>query len=484
MLALPFVRFGPTRTAGELPDKPIVGLDGEKVVSFECCVIEPTGLLKLLSLGVRRTAIAALTVSVVGRGIFTFARSRNMIWLSALTFSPFGEAVLSTGIYTVALRKLTPPSLRPLAFAVQYASFNFSGALCDVAIDALRLQDDREILGARFSGLRTFVLTTWLAVWAALLLVIFYVRDVTVVDPSDPESDTDGLSLPSSDIFGVPLQQMPPPPPPRGARRCRWCCTGGMMGAQLDRALRWRQQSLHRYRLVHTPLRSVGVTAELREVWGAHGAVTATIMALRHARRGAAAVLRLRSLWRVICFSLCTFFVSKQWGDTATMLIPFLERHYGEDVPAYTIHSINLWGCLLLPPLVGAVSGAAETFSVILPGMWLMAVSPVWVTIWPTVFGSVMWLIFLTLGEVAWSPRHSAWAASVAPVGREGIFVAVASIKSLLISWPSNYVNGYMNQEWNPNCRQCRDNMGRTEQLRDYISSNGMVAQSCSVAQC
>jgi hypothetical protein len=28
MLALPYVRFGPTRVAGELPDKPIVGLDG------------------------------------------------------------------------------------------------------------------------------------------------------------------------------------------------------------------------------------------------------------------------------------------------------------------------------------------------------------------------------------------------------------------------------------------------------------------------
>eukprot|EP01046_Picozoa_sp_COSAG06_P098756 COSAG06_NODE_44853_length_359_cov_52.403846_1_plen_28_part_10 len=28
----------------------------------------------------------------------------------------------------MALKKLTPPRLRPLAFAVQYASFNFSGA--------------------------------------------------------------------------------------------------------------------------------------------------------------------------------------------------------------------------------------------------------------------------------------------------------------------------------------------------------------------
>ena len=46
------------------------------------------------------------------------------------------------------------------------------------------------------------------------------------------------------------------------------------------------------------------------------------------------------------------------------MLIPFLERYYGEDTPAYTIHSLNLWGCLIFPPIVGAITGKYETFVV------------------------------------------------------------------------------------------------------------------------
>jgi hypothetical protein len=37
--------------------------------------------------------------------------------------------------------------------------------------------------------------------------------------------------------------------------------------------------------------------------------------------------------------------------------------------------------------------------------------------------GALLWLTVMTVGEVAWSPRQSAWAASVAPVGREGVFV-------------------------------------------------------------
>ena len=156
------------------------------------------------------------------------------------------------------------------------------------------------------------------------------------------------------------------------------------------------------------------------------------------------------------------------------MLIPFLERHFGEATPVYLVHSINLWGCLLLPPVVGAMTGHRETFSIILPGMWLMAVSPLWLVVLPNIGGSIGWLVTLTLGDVAWSPRHSAWAASMAPTGREGVFVAVASIKSLLISWPSQLFNGYVNERWNPNCKGCRDSAGHfCDTLSPVLNSTG-----------
>jgi hypothetical protein len=127
----------------------------------------------------------------------------------------------------------------------------------------------------------------------------------------------------------------------RTRRRCRRICCWGGVCTRLDRGWQWRQRSLHRYRLVRTPLRGGGAVAEeLRGVWRARGGGVpgcarglgaAARLLIDHGARGAAGVLRLRALWRVICFSLCSFFVSKQWGDTETMLIPFLERHFGED---------------------------------------------------------------------------------------------------------------------------------------------------------
>jgi hypothetical protein len=41
-----------------------------------------------------------------------------------------------------------------------------------------------------------------------------------------------------------------------------------------------------------------------------------------------------------------------------------------------------------------------------------------------------LWVLLMTLGEVVWSPRSASYAASMAPVGREGIFL-------MMSSWPT-----------------------------------------------
>lgn len=65
-------------------------------------------------------------------------------------------------------------------------------------------------------------------------------------------------------------------------------------------------------------------------------------------------IFKLRSLWMVICFSLSVFFVSKQWGDMDSMLIPFLERYYGEDTPAVSTLRLKFSGKIdLNRPCVG-----------------------------------------------------------------------------------------------------------------------------------
>ena len=100
-----------------------------------------------------------------------------------------------------------------------------------------------------------------------------------------------------------------------------------------------------------------------------------------------------------------------------------------------------------------------------MPGVWIMAASPIFLVLSPTVVGSILWQIFLTLGEVIWSPRQYPYVLALAPAGREGVFLALASVKSLLITFPSTWFNGWVNQAFNPNCMapftgNCRDPSG------------------------
>ena len=110
----------------------------------------------------------------------------------------------------------------------------------------------------------------------------------------------------------------------------------------------------------------------------------------------------------------------------------YLERQYGEDVPIYRIHSINTWVCMLGPSLAAALTSHLEAWQVMLPGLWVMALSPLPLVLAPGVSAAVAWVVLMSIGEVVWSPRQSAWVASLAPDGREGVFLALLSLKSLV----------------------------------------------------
>ena len=161
------------------------------------------------------------------------------------------------------------------------------------------------------------------------------------------------------------------------------------------------------------------------------------------------------------------------------LLPPFLERQFGEGGGIFLVHSTGMWGCFLLPPLVAAFTSDAEAFRIIVPGVWIMATSPIAMIVSPTAPGAVVWAAWLTVGEVLWSPRQQAWAVSLAPPGREGLFLALASLKDLFLAWPSTVLVGWrdsvsyptpsprltlphrLNREFNPNCPSCRDSVGR-----------------------
>jgi hypothetical protein len=114
--------------------------------------------------GVRRVSMVALSVALVGRTLLAFGRTKFTLYLAMFLFSPCGDALLSVGLYRVALKKLTTPNTRPLAFAISYATSNLAGALADISVDKMRsevkdLEMDGAVLGGVYTPMRQFIVS-------------------------------------------------------------------------------------------------------------------------------------------------------------------------------------------------------------------------------------------------------------------------------------------------------------------------------------
>ena len=112
------------------------------------------------------------------------------------------------------------------------------------------------------------------------------------------------------------------------------------------------------------------------------------------------------------------------------------------------------------PSIAAGLTSHLDAFSVMLPGLWCQALSPLFLAYYPSAESAIIWVALLSVGEVIWSPRQSAWVANLAPDGREGVFLALLSLKSLVTALPSTALNGWLNSAFQPNCIACRDDIG------------------------
>mmetsp|Transcript_9528 Transcript_9528/g.14631 ORF Transcript_9528/g.14631 Transcript_9528/m.14631 type:complete len:640 (+) Transcript_9528:155-2074(+) len=422
----------------------ILGIKG-----FLDCVFGLAGSILVDLLGVRQTALVSLSIAIVGRSLLAFGRTTGMLYASLFLFSPVGDALLATGLYRVALKKLTTPQTRPLAFSLAYAMNNLSGAIADVIIDKMRKQSDLVIPSAWwswgsnvaqpmnessstmvFTPTRLFVVFTLVVGILTFLIAFFWLKNVTVIDINDPE---DQETVPVDAIDAVPMMN-------------------GFPFRYFQRNS-GTTSSTSQYKMFVTRSASTHIMTEHTSRLGSF------VGSMRWTFRQSKELLTMHNTWRMIVFGFATFCITMQWSASELVLPPFLERHFGEAAPIYMVQSINLWGCLILPPIVGLVSATFEDFSVILPGLWVMALSPIAVYMFPTVGGACLWLVCMTMGEAVWSPRVTSWTASLAPTGKEGLFFAIGSSRAML-GPVSDYFLGLMNHYFMPNCETCRDDYG------------------------
>ena len=113
---LRFVQYNLLTDEYDLTDVEAGNLLGIK--SLVGCLSGFVGSVLTDAIGVRVTAIGAISLALIGRGLLVLGRSQASLYLAFAFFSPLGDALLSNGLYRVALKKLTTPANRALVFSI------------------------------------------------------------------------------------------------------------------------------------------------------------------------------------------------------------------------------------------------------------------------------------------------------------------------------------------------------------------------------
>ncbi|KAL7533895.1 hypothetical protein ACHAXR_005511 [Thalassiosira sp. AJA248-18] len=413
-----------------------------------------SGSILVDMVGVRRVSLVALSVALVGRALLAFGRSKEILYVALFLFSPCGDTLLSVGLYRVALKKLSTPLTRPLAFGLSYAVSNMSGACVAVVVDTMRKKMDDihvdnvgksgyfiSVVGGVYTPVRQFIVVTWVVSFLTFLVAYFFLEDWTVLDPDDLDEeyrnveqsgksikkinsddivdDGDGddcsisenncnnnchsysnATLPLGLTSAEPMMQCFPTnkyyqrtqqQPMQEAED-----GGGGDDDDDDEKFNLKRRRLPQYKMHRTKYITMN-----KQDKGEKNCFSPCA--------GFIFILQNRNTWKVLVFSVVSVPVVLQWTASEISLPPFLERRFGEAIPIYTIQSIHMVGCLIFPPFAQALTSALEDFQVVMPGLWIMAISPIFVAMLPNVLGACIWQIVMTVGQVLWSPRQDSW---------------------------------------------------------------------------
>lgn len=330
--------------------------------------------------GVRRVSLIALSVALIGRSLLAFGRTKAALYPALFVFSPCGDALLSTGLYSVALKKLTTPLTRPLAFAISYATFNLAGAFADIILDKMRAHvSDYDGLWGVYTPMRQFVVLTWLVLVLTFVIAYFHLEDLSVVDPDDNNSDccenhvrddNDDNAEETSGIFNhtttVPTDAVPATPLIELQVLKRWFPNEKMFHSEdeCESPVLGNSFGVQSTATTRLPNYKVYKTKHAEGFSSPRGSIHDFCLQVL-------SILRLKNTWIVILFGFLTMTVGMNWTASEIVLPAFLERRFGETIPIYTIQSINLIMCLIFPPLMASLTADREVFQVIMPGLWL-----------------------------------------------------------------------------------------------------------------
>lgn len=139
------------------------------------------------------------------------------------------------------------------------------------------------------------------------------------------------------------------------------------------------------------------------------------------------AVLREPAFWRLTVFTVLLVGVRLVFRHLDATMPKYLVRQFGPNAPFGLVYAINPFLIIFLVPIVGLVTRKVDSFSMIVSGSFVSALSPFWLCLEQSYLTIVLLMITLSLGEAVYSPRVYEYTMEVSAHGAEGLYSSLST---------------------------------------------------------
>ncbi len=348
------------------------------------------------ALGLRRTLVVGVSISVITRLIMVWTPSPGVALGCGLFPLAIGEA-LCTPVLIAALRRYSTASQRSVAFSLYYALMNFGFMFAYFIFDGVResiLTHGRITLPlatAELSDYRTLLLVS-MCMESLMLPLILLLRRGAVMTEQGLQMTPEVMEYPDAGI--------------------------------------WQS-------LLFTVRDAAHVTA-----------------------RRFAGLVKSAGFYRLLVFLLMIGFLKVVFNVMDYILPPFVLQSLGPDARVGRFNAINGILILVLAPAIGLMTQKFTAYSMVILGGFITAFSFVFLIMPPDAFqglaaswvgdfighgymelkGSVhpyyvmiaFWQIVFSIGEAFYSPRVYEYASSIAPAGQEASYASLSYVPLLI----------------------------------------------------
>ena len=166
--------------------------------------------------------------------------------------------------------------------------------------------------------------------------------------------------------------------------------------------------------------------------------------------------LRKGVFWRYMVLGVFLTNIKMIWRHLDATLPKYMIRKFGASVPYGSIISIEPASIVISTPIVGFFAENLESLPMVMLGVSIASLSPIFVVIFPNfIWAFCVFLVLFGLSESIWSPRYYSLSVHWAKEGQEGVFAAFAFAPSFLAQLPVGALSGFLLSTYCPNENYC-----------------------------